>query len=75
MLRYGLTNIHDVACVKFYLDYIWIPEDGAPDAPKHVGAKRYSKYSKTCVSWPQTVPEKVANIGRWPSYRNLPQNR
>jgi hypothetical protein len=32
-------------------------------------------YSKTCVSWPPTVPEKVANIGRWPSYRNLPQNR
>jgi hypothetical protein len=39
-----LFRIHGVAYVQFYQDYIGLPEDGAPDAPKHVGARYYSKY-------------------------------
>jgi hypothetical protein len=34
----------DVAYLQFHQDYIGLPEDGAPDAPKHVGARRYSKH-------------------------------
>jgi hypothetical protein len=37
-------DIHDVAYVRFYKNYIGLPEDGAPDAPKHVRAIWYSKY-------------------------------
>src|SRR5215469_335441 len=33
-----------------------------------------SKYSKTCISWPPTVPEIVANIRRWPTYTGVSQN-
>jgi hypothetical protein len=41
---YSNFSIHDVAYVQFYQDYTGLPEDGAPDAPKHVGARWYSKY-------------------------------
>jgi hypothetical protein len=27
-------------------------------------------YSKTCLSWPPTVPEKVVNICKWSTYTN-----
>jgi hypothetical protein len=32
-------------------------------------------YSKTCLSWPPTVPEKVDNINKWSTYTSVPQNR
>jgi hypothetical protein len=45
MLRYGLMTYHlaptcfDVAYVQFLQGYIELPQDGAADAPKHVGAR------------------------------------
>jgi hypothetical protein len=36
---YSNFSIHDVAYVQFHQDYIGLPEDGAPDVPKHVGAR------------------------------------
>jgi hypothetical protein len=33
-----------------------------------------SKYSKTCLSWPPTVPEKVVNIRKWSTYTDVSQN-
>jgi hypothetical protein len=41
---YSNISIHDVAYVQCYQDYIGLPEDGTPDAPKHVEARLYSKY-------------------------------
>jgi hypothetical protein len=32
-------------------------------------------YSKTCLSWPPMVLEKVVNISRWSTYTSVPQNR
>jgi len=32
------------------------------------------KYSETCLSWPQTVPETVVNISKWSTYTNVSQN-
>ena len=32
------------------------------------------RYSKTCLSWPPTVPEKVVNICRWSTYTGITQN-
>jgi hypothetical protein len=36
---YSDFSIHDVAYVQFHQDYIGLPEDGAPAAPKHVAAR------------------------------------
>jgi hypothetical protein len=41
---FHLFRIHDLTYVQFRQDYIGLPEDGAPDATKHVGARLYSKY-------------------------------
>jgi hypothetical protein len=32
-------SIHGIAYIQFHQDYIGFPEDGASDAPKHVGAR------------------------------------
>jgi hypothetical protein len=31
-------------------------------------------YSKTCLSWPPMVPEKVVNIRKWSTYTDVSQN-
>ena len=33
-----------------------------------------TNYSKTCLTWPPTVPEKVVNISKWSTYTNVSQN-
>jgi hypothetical protein len=51
---YSNFSIHDVAYVQYNQDYIGLPEDGVPDAPKHVGARCDSKYMailKNAFSW------------------------
>ena len=32
------------------------------------------KYSEPCLSWPLTVPERVVNVSKWPTYTNVSQN-
>jgi hypothetical protein len=38
-LCFQLFHIHDIAYIQFHEDYVGLPEDGAPDAPKHAGAR------------------------------------
>jgi hypothetical protein len=38
-LCFHLFHIHDIAYIQFHEDYIGLPEDSAPDAPKHAGAR------------------------------------
>jgi hypothetical protein len=36
---------HDVAYLQFHQRYIGLHQNGAPDSPKHLGARWYSKYT------------------------------
>jgi hypothetical protein len=48
-----LILAYDVACTQFRQDHFGLPEDGAPEAPKHVGASWYFKYMvyfEKCIS-------------------------
>jgi hypothetical protein len=43
-------RFHDVAHLhQFHQDYIRIPEDGAPNAPKHVGARYINIWLFKCI--------------------------
>jgi hypothetical protein len=48
-----LNLAYDVAHTQFRQDHFGLPEDGAPEAPKHVGAIWYFKYMvyfEKCIS-------------------------
>jgi hypothetical protein len=43
ILAFTSFHFHDIAHVQqFHQDYIGLPENGAPNAPKHVGARLYT---------------------------------